>query len=248
MSSWPVIDREPMRLPTLPGRDDQIWITLIELATVRPGGWTLIGGQMVLLHAIEHGAALPRISTDLDLLVNARVVAGGVREFVAAIEQRGFVVEGMSPEGVAHRYQRNGVSIDVLAPEGLGARANLTTTPPGHTLQVPGGSQALHRTELLPVEAGQHRGLIPRPSLLGAIIAKAAAVDIDDAPDAQRLDLAVLLTIVTDPTSMATELTHKDRRRLKRRSEMLAPDPGAWTYLPPEAADRGRAAYRLLAR
>lgn len=40
-------------------------------------------------------------------------------------------------------YQRDGVSIDVLAPEGLGSRTDLTTTPPGRTLQVPGGTQAL---------------------------------------------------------------------------------------------------------
>ncbi len=73
----------------------------------------------------------PRVSTDLDVLVNASVVTGGVREFVVAIETAGFVLVGASPEGIAHRYRRGGVSVDVLAPEGLGLRADLTTTPPG---------------------------------------------------------------------------------------------------------------------
>lgn len=205
MSSWPVVDREPLRLPTLPGQDEMLWTALIELSEVRAGEWTLIGGQMVLLHAIEHDAAPPRVSTDLDVLVNARVVTGAVRGFVVAIEERGFVLAGVSPEGVAHRYHRDGVSIDVLAPEGLGSRADLTTTPPGRTLEVPGGTQALNRTELVPVVVGERRGLIPRPSLLGAIVAKAIAVNVDDAPNAQRLDLALLLSLVDDPLSMGRQ-------------------------------------------
>ncbi len=162
-----MIDRDPVMLPTLPGHDDQLWATLIEVADLRSGEWTLVGGQMVFLHAMEHGVNPPRVSTDLDVLVNARIVAGGVREFVVAIERVGFELDGASPEGLAHRYRRGTVSIDVLAPEGLGQRADLTTTPPGRTLQVPGGTQALDRTELLPVRVGASVGLVPRPSLLG---------------------------------------------------------------------------------
>ena len=102
MSSWPVLDREPIQLPALPGHDDELWAALIEVSELRPGEWTLVGGQMVFLHAIEHGVTPPRVSTDLDVLVNARVVTGGVREFVTAIEERGFVLTGASPEGIAH--------------------------------------------------------------------------------------------------------------------------------------------------
>jgi hypothetical protein len=232
----------------LPGHDDALWAALIELSELRPGEWTLVGGQMVFLHAVEHGVAPPRVSTDLDVLVNARVVIGGVREFVAAIEVRGFVLDGVSPEGVAHRYRRGGVSIDVLAPEGLGSRTDLTTTPPGRTLQVPGGTQALARTELVPVAFGDRSGLVPRPSLLGAIVGKAVAVDVDDVPDAQRLDLALLLSLVDDPIAMAGQLTKKDRQRLRSRSEIADTDQRAWQSLPADAADRGRAAYRLLVR
>ena len=149
--TFPIVDREPIRLPTLAGHDDELWDALIELSEVRPGEWTLIGGQMVFLHAIEQGAAPPRVSTDLDVLVNAanrRPAACRVR---SGLEDLGFEQDGISPDGIAHRYRRNRVTIDVLAPEGLGERTDLTTTPPGRTLQVPGGTQALDRTELVPV-------------------------------------------------------------------------------------------------
>lgn len=247
MSSWPTHDREPVRLPALAGQDGELWSALIELSALRRQEWTLVGGQMVFLHAIEHGVSPPRVSTDLDVLVNARVVTGGVREFVAAIEELGFVLAGASPEGIAHRYRRRGVSVDVLAPEGLGPRTDLTTTPPGRTLQVPGGTQALKRTELVPVAFGDKQGLVPRPPLLGAIVGKAVAVDVDDVPDAQRLDLALLLSLADDPIALAGQLTKKDRQWLRSRAEMADADQRAWASLSDDAADRGRAALRLLA-
>lgn len=246
MRNWPKLERGRVELPTLPGHDDELWAALIELSEFRPGEWTLVGGQMVFLHAMEHGVEPPRVSTDLDVLVNARVVTGGVREFVAAIEAIGFELAGASPEGIAHRYGRKGVNIDVLAPEGLGPRTDLTTTPPGRTLQVPGGTQALDRTELIPVAFGGQEGFVPRPSLLGAIVGKAVAVDVDDVPDAQRLDLALLLSLVEDPIELVGKLTRKDRQRLRARSEMVDVDQQAWAALPDDLSDRGRAAYRLL--
>ena len=248
MTSWPTVDRASLLLPTLPGHDDALWDTLIELADLRPGEWTLIGGQMVFLHAIEHATTPPRVSTDLDVLVNARIVTGGVSGFVAAIESRGFGLEGTSPEGLAHRYRRDGVSVDVLAPEGLGPRSDLTTTPPGRTLQVPGGTQALRRTELLPVHTTTCRGQVPRPSLLGAIVGKAVAVGVDDAPNAQRLDFVFLLSLVEEPLDLATRMTPKDRRRVRARTELIDPQHPTWHILAPEQRDRARATLALFVR
>ena len=91
----------------------------------------------------------------------------------------------------------------------------------------------LQRTELVPVEFGSSHGLVPRPSLLGAIVAKAIAVEVDDLPDAQRLDLALLLSLVDDPVATSGELTVKDRRRLRARAEMADPDERAWASLNP---------------
>ena len=240
------LSRPPLVLPPAPGPAGEIWTTLCELASAKPDGWTLIGGQMVLLHALEHDAEPTRISTDLDILVNARVVAGAVEAFVSLIEALGFALAGESPDGVAHRYTRGHTVIDVLAPEGLGHRADLTTTPPGRTIQVPGGTQALARTELLPVEYAGTHGHVPRPSLLGAIICKAAAVPVHRDRQIQLGDLALLLSLVADPPAMAPELSHKDRVRLRAAAEIAAPDHAVWADLAAPAAAQARLALRTL--
>ena len=80
------------------GYGPALWETLIELADLRPGEWTLIGGQMVFVHAIEQGVEPLRMSADLDVLVNARTVTGGVREFVeASSKSRGQTVANTPP-------------------------------------------------------------------------------------------------------------------------------------------------------
>jgi hypothetical protein len=164
---------------------------------------------------------------DLDVIVNARVTAS-VRGFVAEIEALGFVLDGISPELLAHRYRRGDASIDVLAPEGLGERTDLTTTPPGHTLQVPAGTQALQRAERIEYSYKGRKGLIPRPSLLGAIVGKACAVDVDDVPMNQEIDFALLLSLVPDLFVLKAELTAKDRHRLGARRAMVDLGHRAW--------------------
>jgi len=56
--------------------------------------------------------------------------------FASGLEGLDFEQDGISPDWIAHRYRRKRVAIDVLAPEGLGERTDLTTTPPCRTLQV----------------------------------------------------------------------------------------------------------------
>ena len=241
----PVIDRLPVELPAYPG-SDPIWDALLDLADSRSQiEWTLIGGQMVMLHAAENQAAPLRVSRDLDIVVNARVVTGALRKMAANLKQAGFELDGVSADGIAHRYVRGQASIDLLAPEGLGRRADLTTTPPGRTVQVPGGTQALDRTERVPVVHGGREGSVPRPSLLGAIVVKAAAISVDDVPRAQEHDLALLLSMIDDPGELIPDMTRKDRKRL-RAAGLENPDHPVWDALDPDVADRARLAYRSL--
>lgn len=65
-------------------RDDlehRLWRTVLELADRQPEGWTLVGAQMVMLHAWEHGVVPSRTSRDLDVLVNIKALAGGTQQF-----------------------------------------------------------------------------------------------------------------------------------------------------------------------
>jgi hypothetical protein len=234
-----------IELPDFAGHADDLWNALLDLGALVSSDWVLVGGQMVLLHAIEHGAAWPRVSMDLDVIVNARVRTA-VRGFVSEIEGLGFVLDGMSPEMLAHRYRRDAAAIDVLAPEGLGERSDLTTTPPGHTLQVPGGTQALQRAERVAYSYKGRVGVIPRPSLLGAIIGKACAVDVDDVPANQEIDLALLLSLVVDPFELRDQLGGKDHKRLAARRSMTEATHRVWRQFDQTDGHRARTALRIL--
>lgn len=225
-----------------------LWSALVNLYEELPGEWTLIGAQMVALHGLEVGRKPPKATTDADLVVNARVVGFKIASFAAALEDAGYQLEGISAEGVGHRFSNGKVSLDVLAPDGLdSARIDLTTIAPARTISVPGATQALNRSELVTVTVDETTGSIPRPSLLGALLVKARAVDVDDVPQSQLQDLAFLLSIVPDPDELQAELRGSERRWLQRRVELADREASAWSALSPEEADNGFAAFRILA-
>ena len=234
---------------TLEPRDDQthaIWQALIDLGRHQPRGWTLIGAQMVALHAAEHNRAGPRSSRDADVLVNVRLVQDGTQLLSRTLMQLGFQFLGAGPEGIGHRFRRGPAEIDILAPDGLGRRTELTTLPPARTVSVPGGAQALARTEIVDVSIAGDAGIIPRPNLLGAILLKCRAIDVDDAPNSQRLDLASLLSLANNPRVLATDVTLNERRWLRRRTDLLNPEAPAWRSLGHEA-ETAHSALRILA-
>src|SRR5437870_1071648 len=97
------------------------WVALLDLYERHPEDWTLIGGQMVHLHCAERGYAPQRPTTDADAVVDARVpeVLGSV---TSALVELGFDSGMPSADGVQHRWTRESAVIDVLIPEGTGAR------------------------------------------------------------------------------------------------------------------------------
>lgn len=225
-----------------------LWSALVNLYEELPGEWTLIGGQMVALHGFEVGRKPPKATTDADLVVNARVVGFKVASFAVALEDAGYQLEGISAEGVGHRFSNGKVSLDLLAPDGIdSARIDLTTIAPARTISVPGATQALNRSELVTVTVEETTGSIPRPSLLGALLVKARAVDVDDVPQSQLQDLAFLLSLVPDPDELQAELRGSERRWLQRRVELADREAIVWSALSPEEADNGFAAFRILA-
>lgn len=228
-----------------PQRLHSAWDLALDLAARKPIGWTLIGAQMVALHGMEHGKLPPRASEDLDILVNIRVMTRGTEQFSRLLLELGLHLDGSSPTGLAHRFAGRGTKVDVLAPDGAGERARLTTIPPGRTVMVPGGTKALAHTERVSVRLGVRLGELPRPDLLGAIVVKSCAVDVDDAPENQRRDLVFLLSLVDDPRAIAQTLDAKERAIRQRRSDLLDRDAPAWRSI--DNAEDAYTALRIIA-
>lgn len=210
--------------------EQALWAATLDLADLLDGlPWTLVGAQMVMLHAFEAGETPGRTTGDLDLLFDVRAYIGATAEASRRLLIAGFTETGPSPDGVAHRFSRGVVVVDVLAPEGLGERTSRATIAGGRTVQVPGGSQALERTEIVDVRLGGRVGRLPRPSLLGAILLKARAVGA--APDEaakHRGDLAFLLGLADDPRSLVVALQKAERTWLRSRRELADRAHQAW--------------------
>lgn len=223
-----------------------IWLSLLEIAANRNDGWTLVGAQMTALHGYERDRVPSRVSTDADVLVDCRITPTGVGEFSRYLEDSGYELEGVSAEGIGHRFRRDHVTIDILAPDGVGPRADLSTIPPARTVSVPGGSQALRRTSRVDVKVEDRSGSVPRPDLLGAILIKAKAVDVDDQPDAQRRDLLFLASLVEDPLALRAEMRDAEARWIARRNELVDRSHSAWTILSRTQADAAYAVLTLL--
>lgn len=215
----PVLDIDDVVLPTLAPGHGPLWTLLCDLADRHDRDWVLIGGQMVLLHALQAGRSPNRVSQDLDTVIDARVRPPAVAAFVATLHSLGFRSAGVSPDDVAHRFALGDTRIDVLVPEGVGRRAPIRTIGAAVTVEIAGGTQALARGERLPVRHGRRRALVPRPNLLGAIVIKAAAVAADPRPQRHLRDLAFLCSLVADPDPIGKRAVRLDRS-LTARSDL----------------------------
>ncbi len=233
----------------LAGSLDDIWRGLADLA-IAAGDlpWTIVGGLMVLLHGLEHGTTPDRVTNDIDAAVDVRIDPRGVARLVSVLSGLGYETAGTSPEGHAYRFEklassralvaagqdaRSDLVVDVLVPEGLGLRADITTVGRATAFPVSGLTQALRRTELVPVDIDRTVVWIPRPNLLGAIVAKATACDVDSQDTGRHhTDLAFLCGLADDPFALAEDVDPKDRRRLRRAADILPHDHGVWRIDP----------------
>jgi len=154
-----------------------------------------------------------RTTGDVDAVVDVRVLAGGTR----AAAQR-LVAAGFETGSAQHpcRFVRGTEQVDLLAPDHLGAHADLTTIAPAATTEIPGGSRALAPRRAVDVDvAGIGSGSIPIPSLAGAIVLKVSAWQARKAArDAE--DLVRLLALVEDVEVVRGDLKPEERRRLGR--------------------------------
>ena len=239
-----------VELPPLAAPVDELWHVLLDLSEQLRVPWTLVGGQMVLLHALEHGQTPPVVSQDGDMLADIRAEPAALTTIVAALSELRFQPE-LAADNLVHRYQRptqdpkQPLKIDLLAPEGVGA-AKLTTTPPGRTVQAPGGTQSLRRSETVVVVHEGRIGRIPRPTLVAAIVMKAAAIALPGERAKHLRDVALLCALLDDPFTAAEQLSAKDRQRLRLAHDLEDPSHPAWALVPETIRAAGQLAYDIL--
>lgn len=152
---------------------------------------------------------------------------------VGTLGDLGFSGTGVSVDGVAHRFERGSVGVDLVAPDGVGERADLRTVGGGVTVEVGGGTVALQRSEPVAVRTGMRTGDIPRPDLAGAILIKAVAArrDRKRGPERHLRDLAFLLSLVDDPMLIRDLLGSRKCKQVDLVAQLHDPDHEAWRLI-----------------
>ena len=186
---------------------------------------------MVHLHCWQRAVTPPRVTTDADVLLDVRLKKSALSTVTEFLRDRGFDEDGRSPTGVGHRWKHGGVSIDILLPEGIGERAAKSRTVTGaRTVQVPGGTQALARAQRVELEVAGRVGYVIRPSLLGALVGKAATMEIPVDPNNERHrdDFVTLAGLINNPAGMNELVGTKDRRRAARMLSWAPESYSGW--------------------
>ncbi len=217
-----------MTVAILPSGDAEarVWGTALEVAGLFAGiPWVLVGAQMVMLLEREAGRPSGRTTGDVDAVIDVRALAGGTREAARRLVAAGF--EAADPRH-PYRFSRGAAVVDLLAPDHLGPRADITTIPPATTAEIPGGTRALATARPLAVDVvGGGSGVLPVPSLAGAIALKTRAWQARQAGRDVE-DLVRLLALVADVEAVRAELTSAERRALGRVRPLDEPGHRSW--------------------
>lgn len=233
--------------PTLRPAQAEAWHALFDLHVVLPTGWALVGGQMVQSLCWERGSTPNRPTNDADTVLDVRAHPTMLLRFTTQLKNAGFVADGESFEGHQHRWVRGDAQIDVLIPRFLGERASTRRgVTGGTTLAAPGGQGALDRAVPLEFEIDGRRGRVSRPTLQGALLAKAAAVEIPgDDPTRHLVYIATLGALVTRRDHVASRITDTERRRIRAAISLIARDPAICRVagVDPTVVDRLRLAF-----
>lgn len=189
----------PIELPAMLAEQEQAWQAVFEIHESMPHGWVMVGGQSVYLHAVERSAPFVRATKDADVALDIRTDSKMLFKFTELLVKLGFESRGESFQGHQHRWVRDEAVVDVLIPRHLGEHADkLKGVTGGSTIEAPATQQALDRAETVDVVVGKTSGKVNRPSLLGCLIGKAAALKIINDPGRERhiTDFLTLAAVV----------------------------------------------------
>jgi hypothetical protein len=227
----------------------ELWRTVAKVAAAfgKDRRWCLVGGLMVALFAIEAQQA-QRATTDIDVLADARARPSGTAWATGRLEALGATLHEPQEFEREHgfRFALDGQIVDVLAPDGLG-RSGAITTGKLQTIQIPGGTQALNRIEVVEIVVDGKAVALRRPTLIAAIILKARSLRVHSRPDDQRHDLITLLSLLDDPRVARAEITTKEIGWMRSISDRLSiDDPAFQESFEADRLRAARAAYRVL--
>lgn len=214
-------------LPVVPSgpAEARLWRTTLELCRLfADWPWVVIGAQMVVILELEAGHRSGRATVDVDALLDIRAGSRGAREGAGRLLMAGFAVSEQHP----YRFVRGEELVDLLAPDHLGSRADLTTVPPGVTASIPGGRRALETRRQITLDiVGVGAAQVPVPTLAGALVLKLSAAEARQEPrDLQ--DIVRLLSVVADVEVVRTALRPAERRRLSALARVMGPMHPAW--------------------
>lgn len=205
----------------------------------------MIGGQLLHLHCAERGQFPVRPTNDADTVIDVRADPRFLHTFTQVLTQLGFAPDGISAEGRQHRWRRGQASMDVLLPDGVGERTSLRQGVTGSpTLPTADGTQALLRSETVPVTVDGREGFVRRPNLVGALVVKAGAhSNVGEAdPRRHRHDFVVLAGLLTAADFASEDVNRTDRRRLRGIVDAIRKDRELMLAVP----DASNAIDRLL--
>lgn len=225
----------PIDLPAMFTEQQEAWQAVFEIHSAMPHGWVLVGGQAVYLHAIERGAPFVRPTKDADMALDIRAYPTMLHDFTALLVKLDFESAGESHEGHQHRWKRGDAIVDVLIPRFLGERAdNSRGVTGGTTIAAPASQQALDRAETADVVAGAAAGRVNRPTLLGSLIGKAAALKIMNDPGRERhiTDFLTLASVVGASDLRGVTYQPAERSHLANMLGYLANNPDQISLVP----------------
>lgn len=197
-------------------KQEASWRGIIAVSKIVRGGWCLVGGQMVQLLCWERGSVPTRPTEDGDAFLDIRARPSILQEFTSALVASGYEPAGETWEGHQRRWTDGVGQVDILLPEGIGKRGQRRGIRGGTTLESRGAQNVLNRAEPRDVSLAGDGATIFRPTMQGALLAKAYAYGVvqDQLRRRHLEDLAALAALLQVSDRIAVGLTTKERDAL----------------------------------
>lgn len=95
-------------VPLFTGAQHASWEALIEVAEDLGDDWALVGGQMVMLHALDAPSVVPRVSRDVDVVMDLRASPKSLARAHTALTAHGFEQQLSIFNGIGASVQTRG--------------------------------------------------------------------------------------------------------------------------------------------